>query len=383
MRPCPDAPKRGARLDQASHDGLIAAIDRLAFAAPDWPAFLEQLGRALGCHYAAAVETTPGRDAPRSLGAFGITAEDHDDFLRTWHKRNIFGTRRPARQAGAILPGRAIVPRAELERSDMFRAYLAPRAIEEILRLDIVSDPARSRSISLARPWSTGPFSAREIRFVHSVMPHLQRATAVQLRLEDAASVARCALSALELAPTPSLLLDAAGRIVHTNTEAGRLLREADGISAGPAGLLAAKPALTARLAAITAQATGRAGLPAISGALRLPRPSGRPDLTVIAMPLPPRHVPAGTVLQILDPLARPAPDPALLASAFDLTPAEASLAADLARGLTVAEAAQSGRRSIATIRTHLASILAKTGTTRQSDLMRLLMALPRPPTPE
>jgi DNA-binding CsgD family transcriptional regulator len=116
-----------------------------------------------------------------------------------------------------------------------------------------------------------------------------------------------------------------------------------------------------------------------------LPRPSGKPDLTLVAMPLSPRasfplaHRPA-VVLQVTDPLSSAAPNRALLAEAFELTPAEADLAADLLCGLGVREIAARRERSIATVRTHLASVLAKTGTSRQSELVRLLMRLPRIP---
>jgi DNA-binding CsgD family transcriptional regulator len=71
-------------------------------------------------------------------------------------------------------------------------------------------------------------------------------------------------------------------------------------------------------------------------------------------------------------------PDPAILIDAFDLTPSEATLAIDLLCGLSVGEVAVKQGRSIATVRTHLASILAKTGTARQSGLVRLLSRLPR-----
>ena len=81
--------------------------------------------------------------------------------------------------------------------------------------------------------------------------------------------------------------------------------------------------------------------------------------------------------VQLMDPLARAIPDRDTLIGAFDLTPAEAALAADLLRGLSVAEAAAARGRSVATVRTHLASLLAKTATTRQSDLVRLLSRLP------
>jgi DNA-binding CsgD family transcriptional regulator len=88
-------------------------------------------------------------------------------------------------------------------------------------------------------------------------------------------------------------------------------------------------------------------------------------------------------LLQMTDPLARATPEPALLMEAFGLTTAEAGLTTDLMRGLSVAEVAASSGRSIATVRTHLASVLAKTGTARQSELVRLLSRLASSPRAE
>jgi DNA-binding CsgD family transcriptional regulator len=94
----------------------------------------------------------------------------------------------------------------------------------------------------------------------------------------------------------------------------------------------------------------------------------------------PGAHHPA-VLLQVADPSARAHPHRSLLLEAFELTPAEADLAADLLAGLSVREIAANSGRSIATVRTHLASLLGKTGTARQSELVRLLMRLPRAPS--
>ncbi len=374
-------------MDETLHRNLLAAIHDLALNG-EWPAMLRILGRALDCPYAAAVDTTADRNAPRSLGAVGITAADHQESLSTWHRRSPYGLRRPIREAGAVVLGEDIVPRAALIRSAMYRHYLAPRGIEEVVRLDILQEGGRSQCITLARPWSSGSFTPRELRFARALMPDLQHAAAVQARLGGVAAVARSAFAALEAAQGPLLLLDSLGRVVHASTAGEALLREADVLRAGAAGLRAATPALSARLAAVIARALGR---PGASGALRLPRPSGKPELVLVAMPLSPGADHPGGVsrpavlVQISDPLARAAPDRALMTEAFDLTRSEADLAADLLRGLTVAEVASASGRSIATVRTHLAHLLAKTGTTRQSELVHLLAQLPRaadPPRP-
>jgi DNA-binding CsgD family transcriptional regulator len=69
--------------------------------------------------------------------------------------------------------------------------------------------------------------------------------------------------------------------------------------------------------------------------------------------------------------------DAAQLATQFDLTPAESRLAAMLASGKTVAEAATSLGIAMPTARSHLRAIFGKTGTRRQSELtLHLLTSL-------
>jgi hypothetical protein len=121
-------------IDEGGYQHLLSAIYDLVFAPTDWPLVLRLL-----CSYAASVTTTPERDTPRSLGAVGITADDHREFLRTWHKRNVFSARQPAREAGAIVLGRTILPKPALLCSPMYQQYLAPREIEEVVRLGSTS----------------------------------------------------------------------------------------------------------------------------------------------------------------------------------------------------------------------------------------------------
>ncbi|GJE66179.1 hypothetical protein LNAOJCKE_3394 [Methylorubrum aminovorans] len=62
-----------------------------------------------------------------------------------------------------------------------------------------------------------------------------------------------------------------------------------------------------------------------------------------------------------------------VLEKIFGLTAAEGRLAAEISRGLPLATIAQSRKVSIATLRSQLASIFAKTGTSRQPELVALL----------
>jgi DNA-binding CsgD family transcriptional regulator len=66
-----------------------------------------------------------------------------------------------------------------------------------------------------------------------------------------------------------------------------------------------------------------------------------------------------------------------LLMAMFGLTPAEARLAAEIAAGQRLDALAEAHHVTLPTLRTQLRAIYGKTGTSRQSELVRLLAALP------
>lgn len=68
--------------------------------------------------------------------------------------------------------------------------------------------------------------------------------------------------------------------------------------------------------------------------------------------------------------------DTTLLHSLFDLTPAELAVAQGLAAGRSVAAIAAQSGRSVATVRNQLKSVMQKTGSPRQVDLVLLMQQL-------
>lgn len=70
-------------------------------------------------------------------------------------------------------------------------------------------------------------------------------------------------------------------------------------------------------------------------------------------------------------------PDPAVVASAFGLTRAEARIAIAFALGLSVEQIAERRCKAVSTIRSQVKSMLAKMGCTRQSEVVSRVLALP------
>lgn len=119
-----------------------------------------------------------------------------------------------------------------------------------------------------------------------------------------------------------------------------------------------------------------------LAGTLLLPRPWPRKPLTLTVAPLPPEAASRGPDLElgaalpaalliIADPERAPKPAPARLMQCFGFTAAEARLAAALAGGTSLAEYAESAQITLGTARWYLKQALSKSGTHRQSELMR------------
>jgi DNA-binding CsgD family transcriptional regulator len=105
------------------------------------------------------------------------------------------------------------------------------------------------------------------------------------------------------------------------------------------------------------------------------------PDLVPVSIEIAPEEStidPGETValVTIAQPSRASTVDPLLLGSMFDLTPAEARLALSLSAGRTSGEVARELGTAISTVRSQLKAVLAKTGTHRQVELVRLLSEL-------
>ena len=370
-------------MDEARLRGVIDAAYDSAVAPDRWPVLLGRLAGLFDSQFADAFARTQDRSIYRGL-AFGLDRADYEDeFLGTWVKRNVWGNRRPVRDAGEIISTRQMVTKAELMRSEMYSEYLAPRGLHEGMRLSIWTSDDWIQDISLLRPWSAGQFGPAEMALAGVLMPHLQRAAAIARRLGETAALSQAGFAALDALDHAAFLLDDAGRVMLTNRAADRLLSKRDGVAMDAVGLLGATPAVTAAMRRVVGQAGGASGQAPVSGRLLLPRPSGALPLALIATPL---GITLGlesgwgalrrpsVLVMIGQPFSTQPAAPTPLAELFDLTAAEARLAAELMAGRTVVDIAARSNRSVNTMRTHLARLMAKTGTRRQNELLHLLM---------
>jgi DNA-binding CsgD family transcriptional regulator len=219
-------------------------------------------------------------------------------------------------------------------------------------------------------------FGPAELEAIEAIFPHLERAAHIAARFSRERTDGM--LDTFERMACGGILLSSDGRVVRMNAHAETLVGVCLNIIAG-------------RLSAIDTIANEdlqrliREVGPGVISLQRgmaapfapLPRHSGRP-LAVYAMPLvaetPDLFQRAHAILAIVDPDANRDVGSDFLARVYRLTPAELRLANALAKGGDVKEISEIFGISLHTARTQLKSLMAKTGTSRQSDLIALLI---------
>jgi DNA-binding CsgD family transcriptional regulator len=178
-----------------------------------------------------------------------------------------------------------------------------------------------------------------------------------------------------------TIILDQDGKLLQKNRLAEHLLEEKDGIKVVNDTLQVgtARDSQAFRQLVKQALLSQKSNHPSVVEAMRVQRPSGRADLGIIVRSIPPTTWNEGKLcpsvaIFISDPEQESSAPQEIVKALFDLTPAEAQLAMLLANGLTLDEASDALGISRNTARAHLRSTFSKTGVTRQTMLVRLIL---------
>lgn len=213
-------------------------------------------------------------------------------------------------------------------------------------------------------------FSRREASLLDSFRPHLARAglLAARLRLQRLRAAAE-ALGALGL---PAAILDGRGRVLAANALMHDLKAHVRWLSFGRVGL---HDRVADSMLRSASERLRERSLTSASSFVSRPASGGVAVCHVIATFGQSRDLfDGGNAIFIVSQLGSLAlPDPSILQSLFDLTPAEAAVAQWIADGRSIAELAEHRGISISTVRTQLKAVTTKLGVQRQAQVAALL----------
>lgn len=274
-----------------------------------------------------------------------------------------------------------VLPDRELVTSDYYLHYLEPIGLFRILGVDTAEPGGMLARLRFSRRRSEARFRKRERELLAMLTPHLRRAIEIYAKLNRTTSERDVYAGAVNQLSVASIILDEQGRLLSTNAVGRALLDSAEGLSLRDGRLHVEGRDINKALqqALTTISRAQLRGETSVIKALRVPRPAGRSDLGLVIRPVPASQWSEGqsspsVAVFISDPDLQESTSRQLLGDLFDLTPAEANLATLLARGLSLAQVSTAQGTSQHTIRAQLKSIFAKTGVSRQAELVRLVL---------
>lgn len=232
--------------------------------------------------------------------------------------------------------------------------------------------------VSLHFSREQGPADAETQKQIELLFPQFARALQLGYRHSEAISENWWeGISAI--GDDAKILLSSNGNVLRANKAAEVILARSDGLRLTGDRLACEDTASDVRLSGAIAAACER--LNPKAGGVAIRRKAGRPSYLLSLYPLVQRRrflapFGASALVSITDPSATQAGLTDEQRVMLGLTERESQLATLIRNGHSVASAAEAMEIAYNTARIHLAALFHKTGTTRQSDLVRLLSRL-------
>jgi DNA-binding CsgD family transcriptional regulator/PAS domain-containing protein len=260
---------------------------------------------------------------------------------------------------------------AEMANEPIYRDFLVPEGFGVGVATSITSPTGEAFILHAEREREVGPVEDSLIARFDRMRPHLARAMLLSARLEF--ERAQGAARALEAIGLPAAILDREGRALALNPRFEALIPSVAVDRPSRLGLVdnAADGLFAAAL-----QARGQienATVRSIPVARRDDQPPLILHLTPIRGAAHDIFSRAASILVVTPVVVKDVPTADVVQGLFDLTPAEARLAALIAAGHRPREAAAALGVMEETARSTLKRVMAKTGLHRQADLIGLL----------
>jgi DNA-binding CsgD family transcriptional regulator len=317
-------------------------------------------------------------DLPAIVGLPSAT-ENFDDWARSayadhYHDCNIWFERGVKRGFPAIVLSQELVPGDQLVRSEWYE-YCQRLDTFHVLGAQFHLDRRLSVQFGAQRPRRADAFDEASRRKMSLLVPHLQRALQIMIRLGLSDQVRTVSFDLLERLGLGVLILDGGRRLLFANRAAEQVLEQGTALSVRD-GRVSASAAAARGFERLVEEATRTSAGDGMSAGGNLDVDADEEKLRLFVAPVPRYHVALGlsvpAVLVLLgDPSGAPATHADELRKAFGLTRAEAQLLAALMLGERLADYSARRGISLGTVRTHLKRLLGKTGHHRQVDLVR------------
>jgi len=374
----------------AGHEDFVELIYEAAIDTSLWPRVLERLVDGIGGNGATLRCYDMFTSAGEGVGAYVDQAALERGFAD-------FGTVNPLTDKDLANKRRRLMnyrpkinrdidwlPKEEFLRTPFYNDFFQPFGFHSDVSLGLMCEDVggggfEGAGVNVFRHKRKGDWTADEMALCAALHPHFIRAFKLSRRLSVTKGVGDVSTDLLDRSPYGLFMLDRGGRVRHLNRVGEALVAEADGLTIIGGRLAARRHDDTRRLQrlidlAATGDSEQRRG-----GAMALTTSHRRRPLSLLISPMragraEPFMPGPAVIVCVTDLEGGVSLSEHWLRELFGLTPAESRVALCLFEGREPREAAQRLGLGLPTVRTHLAHIFEKTGTTGQVALTSLMM---------
>ncbi len=376
----------------AEFSSLVALLYEAAAEPGQWEAFLDGFYSVMEATRGAMTAVASEPDLAKVV-LRGYTESEVRAYAEYYCQHDVVvsaGLRTVKRCNQWIGPVEEIVPYRQLEASEIYNDHYRTMNMHHASCLMMgQTGPYSALGLAAWRPRTSGPFSAEQLHLVELLAPHFQQAFLLHARLIALRAEAVALESAVDATGLAVITLRSDGRLLTASPAAELLLRK--GVLTLSGGTLHAPKAdrdhVLQHLIACASR-TAQVNLEEPGGALCKPGgslllPLGEKSLPLQVQVLPVRLgagmsvVSPAVLVFIADPGAVPPSRAGVLQELYKLSPLEAKLADLFLQGQELKQTADELNLSYANTRFHLKQIFRKTNTKRQTELLRLLLAIP------
>lgn len=361
----------------------IRILYQAALAPDDWPGAITTIAATVGANRGMLV--VQATDGPGLVVSTGLASE------HAWRLQREFETRLPgwiaAIPVGSVARQTSMISDADFRGTDIYREVVGPAGGFYGIIAPLARTPEHRIHLSAGRDLGATDFTEEDVVAFRMLLPHILTALEIRRRTDAVDLRARVAYEALGQLNIGVVLLDAWARPIFINTRAEAMAAFDDGFLLSARAVSASSADETRTLQALIARAIAfnHRSRDASESAIRQPtlrcylsRMPPRPPLMVTIVPVHDPSLVSGAstgtraILFIVSADLPPCAEPRSIT--FNLTQRESQVAALLATGLSLNDAATQLGIGIGTARGYLKQALAKTGTHRQGELVSLLL---------
>lgn len=367
--------------DEALLD-LVGEIYDCAIQPKKWPSALERIAKPIdGTHAAIALHNLAKQNF-----SLQVNWNVPPDFEKSMHEHLALNPFVPASWYVDIetpISAFRFFGFEEVKRTRWYKLTHIPFEHGDSALVLLARSANRFGSLSIHRRSWQPLFQDEELAYLRIIAPHVRRAVMISDMLGERTLERDMLAATLDRLAVGVMLLDESGRVLHANEAANELLNDASTLERSEDRLTATDPIAARDLAQAVASAARGTTIdtPRPGAVVSLRSRTGEHDAAWV-LPLDSglrREFAARFSAKVAvfipssgDSTAFPAE---LFVRRYAITPAECRVMVHLVQGMTPAEVADTLGITLATAKTHLARLFEKTGTSRQSDLVRLAMS--------